>query len=111
MGAATPVPPPPTSAPTSTRLPPPLRPSPENHTHSCRRRSRSKCPAREGATKWPQAMQSGLAASVHERPSGLLIRGLGVQVPRGAPVIKALAWSFSPVRSLLHVHYGRLGAR
>jgi len=42
---------------------------------------------------------------------GLLIRGLGVQVPRGAPVIKALTWSISPVRGLLHVHSGRLGAR
>ena len=42
---------------------------------------------------------------------GLLIRGFGVRVPGGAPVIKALAWSFSPVRSLLHVHSGRLCAR
>src|SRR5258705_13479578 len=42
--------------------------------------------------------------------SGLLIRGLGVQVPRGAPVIKALTWSSSPDRGLLHVHNGRLCA-
>jgi len=37
-----------------------------------------------------------LAMIVH---LGLLIRGLGVQVPRGAPVIKALTWHFVPDRA------------
>ncbi len=43
--------------------------------------------------------------------SGLLIRGFGVRVPGGAPVIKALTWWFSPDQSHFHVYYGWLGAR
>src|SRR2546430_10221248 len=41
---------------------------------------------------------------------GLLIRGFGVRVPGGAPVIKALTWCFSPDQSRFHVHSGRLCA-
>lgn len=48
-----------------------------------------------------------LAIIVH---FGLLICGLGVQVPRGAPVIKALTWRLPPGPGLLHVRSGRLGA-
>jgi hypothetical protein len=43
--------------------------------------------------------------------SGLLIRGFGVRVPGGAPVIKALTWGFSSDRSRFQVHSGRLCAR
>src|SRR3954451_23428801 len=43
-------------------------------------------------------------------PSGLLIRGFGVRVPGGAPVIKALTWWFSQDQSHFHVHSGRLCA-
>ncbi len=42
--------------------------------------------------------------------SGLLIRGFGVRVPGGAPVIKALTWCLSLDRSHFHVHSGRLCA-
>jgi len=42
---------------------------------------------------------------------GLLIRGFGVRVPGGAPVIKALTWWFFPDQSHFHVHCGRLCAR
>ena len=33
----------------------------------------------------------------------LLIRGFGVRVPGGAPMIKALSWYFSPIQSLFRV--------
>ena len=49
-------------------------------------------------------------SSIGSTTRGLLIRGLGVQVPRGAPVIKALAWRFPLDRGLLRVHSGRSGA-
>jgi hypothetical protein len=42
---------------------------------------------------------------------GFLIRGFGVAVPGGAPVIKALTWWFSPDQSRSRVYCGRLGAR
>ena len=38
--------------------------------------------------------------------SGLLIRGFGVRVPGGAPVIKALTWWFTQDQNLSHVHSG-----
>src|SRR5207248_11155270 len=50
-------------------------------------------------------------AYLRRAPSGLLIRGFGVRVPGGAPVIKALTWRFLPDQSHPHVHSGRLGAR
>ena len=52
-----------------------------------------------------------LTNSPEPTPSGLLIRGFGVRVPGGAPVIMALTCGFSPGRGHFRVHCGRLGAR
>jgi len=64
-----------------------------------------RCGATESGTEWCRKTldDNGQFA--------LLIRGFGVRVPGGAPVIKALNWWFSPDQSFFHVQCGRLGAR
>src|SRR5690242_9427417 len=59
----------------------------------------------------PEVFLAPLGISATTVHFGLLIRGFGVRVPGSAPVLKALTWRFPPVRSLLHVHSGRLWAR
>ncbi len=55
----------------------------------------------QNVTWWYQAS----VGEIQDRE--LLIRGFGVRVPGGAPVIEALTWRFFPDQSRFHVHSGR----
>jgi hypothetical protein len=64
-----------------------------------------------GPDQWGQERRRGLASIRWTSSIDLLIRGFGVRVPGGAPVIKALTWHFPPDQSHFHVYTGRLCAR
>ena len=73
-------------------------------------RSEPRIPAtgQNGSSRHVLALLDTSSSSINEQSSGLLIRGFGVQVPGGAPV---LTWGFTPPGHFLFARFVPLCAR